>query len=49
MKDHGLTYQGRAATEMDTEYTPYGAIEDDPVRYRFLEWLVPGEKKTDPY
>ncbi|NEE39586.1 serine/threonine protein kinase, partial [Streptomyces sp. SID7982] len=49
VKDHGLTYQGRAATEMDTEYTPYGATEDDPVRYRFLELLIPGEKKTDPY
>ncbi|APS19688.1 protein kinase [Streptomyces sp. Tue 6075] len=49
VKDHGLTYQGRAATEMDTEYTPYAATEDDPVRYRFLELLIPGEKKTDPY
>ncbi|MDJ1639301.1 serine/threonine-protein kinase [Streptomyces pakalii] len=49
VEDHGLTYQGRAATEMDTEYTPYGATEDDPVRYRFLELLIPGEKKTDPY
>ncbi|MFE7139092.1 serine/threonine-protein kinase [Streptomyces sp. NPDC057644] len=49
VKDHGLTFQGRAATEMDTEYTPYAATEDDPIRYRFRELLIPREKKTDPY
>ncbi|MFD5202054.1 serine/threonine-protein kinase [Streptomyces sp. NPDC058375] len=49
VKDHALTYQGRAATEMDTEFTPYGATEDDPIRYRFRELLIPREKKTDPY
>ncbi|MFJ6610679.1 serine/threonine-protein kinase [Streptomyces sp. NPDC091289] len=44
-----VTHQGRPAVEMNTEYTPYASSDDDPVRYRFRELLIPGEKKSDPY
>ncbi|MFJ9621385.1 serine/threonine-protein kinase [Streptomyces sp. NPDC101181] len=45
-----VTHQGRPAFEMTTDYFPYGASSDDePVRYRFRELLIPGEKKSDPY
>ncbi|MFD4022839.1 serine/threonine-protein kinase [Streptomyces sp. NPDC058576] len=43
------THQGRKAVEMTTEYIPYASSDDDPVRYRFRELLIPGEKKSDPY
>lgn len=43
------THQGRKATEMTTEYIPYASSDDDPVRLRFRELLIPGEKKSDPY
>ncbi|MFE7335460.1 serine/threonine-protein kinase [Streptomyces griseus] len=43
------THQGRKAVEMSTEYTPYASSADDPVRYRFRELLIPGEKESDPY
>ncbi|MFF0506156.1 serine/threonine-protein kinase [Streptomyces fimicarius] len=43
------THQGRKAVEMSTEYTPYASSTDDPVRYRFRELLIPGEKESDPY
>ncbi|MFI1222775.1 MULTISPECIES: serine/threonine-protein kinase [unclassified Streptomyces] len=45
-----ITYQGREAVEMTTEFIPYASSsDDDPVRYRFRELLIPGEKKSDPY
>ncbi|WP_234481193.1 serine/threonine-protein kinase, partial [Streptomyces sp. MBT56] len=43
------THQGRKAVEMTTEYVPYASSDDDPVRLRFRELLIPGEKKSDPY
>ncbi len=43
------THQGRKAVEMTTDYILYASSDDDPVRYRFRELLIPGEKKSDPY
>lgn len=43
------THEGRKAVEMTTEFVPYASSGDDPVRYRFRELLIPGEKKSDPY
>ncbi|MFJ6885223.1 serine/threonine-protein kinase [Streptomyces californicus] len=43
------THQGRKAVEMDTVYVPYASSDDDPVRLRFRELLIPGEKEGDPY
>ncbi|MEU3882374.1 serine/threonine-protein kinase [Streptomyces californicus] len=43
------THQGRKAVEMDTVYVPYSSSDDDPVRYRYRELLIPGGKKGDPY
>ncbi|MFJ2022996.1 serine/threonine-protein kinase [Streptomyces sp. NPDC087897] len=43
------THQGRKAIEMDTVYVPYASSDDDPLRHRFRELLIPGEKKSDPY
>ncbi len=43
------THQGREAIEMTTEYVPYASSDDDPVRLRFRELLIPGETKSDPY
>ncbi|MFH9606372.1 serine/threonine-protein kinase [Streptomyces sp. NPDC017448] len=43
------THQGRKAFEMDIVYVPYGSSDDDPLRHRFRELLIPGEKKSDPY
>ncbi|MFD3414693.1 hypothetical protein [Streptomyces cyaneofuscatus] len=45
-----VTHQGRPAVEMITDYIPYASSsEDDPVRYRFHELLIPGGKPSDPY
>ncbi|MFH8433969.1 serine/threonine-protein kinase [Streptomyces sp. NPDC018007] len=44
-----VTHQGRKAFEMDTVYVPYSSSDDDPLRHRFRELLIPGEKKGDPY
>ncbi|ARF74700.1 serine/threonine protein kinase [Kitasatospora albolonga] len=45
-----VTHQGRAAIEMTTDYIPYGSgSDDDPVRYRLRELLIPGEKAADPH
>ncbi len=54
MEDASVTYkdathQGRKAVEMSTEFTLYASSGDDPVRYRFRELLIPGEKESDPY
>ncbi|MDF9806071.1 tRNA A-37 threonylcarbamoyl transferase component Bud32 [Streptomyces sp. HB372] len=43
------THEGRKAVEMTTEFVPYASSGDDPVRYRFRELLIPGEKESDPY
>ncbi|MFB8017165.1 serine/threonine-protein kinase [Streptomyces rubiginosohelvolus] len=43
------THQGRKAIEMTTEYVPYASSDEDPVRLRFRELLIPGETKSDPY
>ncbi|MFD4174067.1 serine/threonine-protein kinase [Streptomyces anulatus] len=43
------THEGRKAVEMTTEFVPYASSGDDPVRYRFRELLIPGEKGSDPY
>lgn len=45
-----VTHQGRPAVEMITDYIPYASSsDDDPVRYRFHELLIPGGKPSDPY
>ncbi|MFZ4263918.1 serine/threonine-protein kinase [Streptomyces arboris] len=45
-----VTHQGRPAVEMITDYTPYASSsDDDPVRYRFHELLIPGKSPSDPY
>ncbi|MET8937372.1 serine/threonine-protein kinase [Streptomyces rubiginosohelvolus] len=43
------THQGRKAIEMTTVYVPYASSDDDPVRLRFRELLIPGETESDPY
>ncbi|MFD9504494.1 serine/threonine-protein kinase [Streptomyces sp. NPDC060035] len=42
-------HQGRTAYDMVTEYTPYSATEDDALRYRYHELLIPGRTASDPY
>ncbi|MEU5719510.1 serine/threonine-protein kinase [Streptomyces sp. NPDC020403] len=54
MKDATVTstkteHQGRTAFDMVVEYTPYTASEDEPLRYRFHELLIPGKTESDPY
>ncbi|MYR95825.1 MULTISPECIES: serine/threonine-protein kinase [unclassified Streptomyces] len=45
-----VTHQGREAVEMITDYIPYASSsDDDPVRYRFHELLIPGKGPADPY
>ncbi|WOX22606.1 serine/threonine-protein kinase [Streptomyces solicathayae] len=51
MKDPKVTvketqHQGRKASELVVDYTPYSSSGDDPVRYRYHELLIPGEGKT---
>ncbi|MFG2330467.1 serine/threonine-protein kinase [Streptomyces sp. NPDC048604] len=42
----GAQHQGRKASELVVDYTPYSSTDDDPVRYRYHELLIPGEGKT---
>ncbi|WP_406862608.1 serine/threonine-protein kinase [Streptomyces sp. HUAS MG47] len=42
----GVQHQGRKASELVVDYTPYSSAEDDPVRYRYHELLIPGEGRT---
>ncbi|MFD9540655.1 serine/threonine-protein kinase [Streptomyces sp. NPDC060022] len=42
-------HQGRTAYDMVTEYTPYSSTEDDALRFRYHELLIPGRTADDPY
>ncbi|WP_411081917.1 serine/threonine-protein kinase [Streptomyces sp. cmx-18-6] len=45
-----VKHQGRDAVDMVTDYIPYAdASDDDPVRYRLHELLIPGEKPEEPH
>ncbi|GGT58586.1 serine/threonine-protein kinase [Streptomyces purpureus] len=39
-------HQGREASEVVTDWTPYSASEPDPLRYRYHELLIKGDGKT---
>ena len=41
-----VRHQGRKASEIVADYTPFSATEEDPVRYRHHDLLIPGEGKT---
>lgn len=42
-------HQGRTAYDMVTEYTPYSSTEEDALRFRYHELLIPGRTAGDPY